>query len=87
MSAGGDMIHGFVNSGIEFFIGNALGLVGELVEGAFQTFRTCAASFSRGSRMRVEGHNAHLLVIAQTPPQQLFNRGSGRGRKISGPVD
>jgi len=71
------MIHRFVNSGIELFIGNGLGLAGELVEGAFQTLRTCAASFSRWSRMGVEGHNAHLFVIAQTTPEQLFDRGSG----------
>src|SRR5580658_3349693 len=57
---------------------------------AFQTLGTCAAHFSRWSRMGVEGQNAHLFVIfviAQTTPEQLFDRGSGRGRKISRPVD
>jgi hypothetical protein len=67
------MIHRFVNSGIELFIGNVLGLAGELVEGASQTFRTCAASFSRWSRMAVEGPNAHIFVIAQTAAGQLFD--------------
>ena len=74
------MIHRFVNSGIELFSGHRLGLLAELVEGTFQTLRTGAASFSRWSRMGVESHNAHFFVIAQTAPEQLFYRGSGRGR-------
>jgi hypothetical protein len=40
-----------------------------LVKGAFQPLRTCPASFSRRSRMGIEGHNAHLFVIAQTTPE------------------
>jgi hypothetical protein len=55
MSARGGYENRFVNSVIELFIGNVQGLVGELVEGGSQTLRTCAASFSRWSRMGVEG--------------------------------
>jgi hypothetical protein len=34
---GAGLIHRFGNSGIELFSGHRLGLLGELVEGAFQT--------------------------------------------------
>ena len=54
MSARGGYENRFVNSGIELFIGNVQGLVGELVEGGSQTLRSCVASFSRWSRMGVE---------------------------------
>jgi hypothetical protein len=57
------MIHRVVNGFLELLGGNVPRLMSELIEGAFQTFRTRTTLLSSWSGMGIERHNAHFFVI------------------------